>query len=369
MDFAPTTLFVVPVGNSVPTTGSTEDLTAGQFGIFKGKYRDVATAGNVALAPYIQLGQGRPGTGLGTKISARINADRVTEWYKIVGHPTASVEIWDVSNLVAKVGTQLHLTVRIHSTFADATSYNGITQSVTVDTGCLDCGTAPCTEVANETLVDAILAKIDETLAAQDSVGNSLRLDSYVTYSKVGTGASAKIRITGKAPQQLAFVEADLNTRNIDKDRIWFRPFIFTSTDTTVDFQTFDNCDVAGDTTLVQRSNFKSGGSEEIKQMEVDFYSYQARFKHLFRNSGYNGEFQSYVTDGTTYDLYFIRFGEMNPDSDVFAPNFPIDWRVIIAVPQGETTSIEDILEAYLGAATDDSGAVVNTPVATHYLP
>ncbi len=39
MDFSLTTLFVVPSSQStLPTTGSTQNLTAGQFGIFDNAY-------------------------------------------------------------------------------------------------------------------------------------------------------------------------------------------------------------------------------------------------------------------------------------------------------------------------------------------
>ncbi len=38
MDFSLTTLFVVPVGNALPSSGSTQDLVAGKFGFFKPDY-------------------------------------------------------------------------------------------------------------------------------------------------------------------------------------------------------------------------------------------------------------------------------------------------------------------------------------------
>ena len=49
-DFSLTTLFVVPVGNTLPSSGSTQDLTAGQFGLFRSDYT-VANAGNIAASP------------------------------------------------------------------------------------------------------------------------------------------------------------------------------------------------------------------------------------------------------------------------------------------------------------------------------
>ena len=60
-DFSLTTLFVVPVGNTLPSSGSTQDLTAGQVGIFTSDYT-VATAGNIASYPYFYIAQGRVNT-------------------------------------------------------------------------------------------------------------------------------------------------------------------------------------------------------------------------------------------------------------------------------------------------------------------
>jgi hypothetical protein len=55
-DFSLTTLFVVPVGNTLPSSGSTQNLTAGQFGIYTNAYA-VATTGNIGAAPYFYLAQ------------------------------------------------------------------------------------------------------------------------------------------------------------------------------------------------------------------------------------------------------------------------------------------------------------------------
>ena len=61
-DFSLTTLFVVPVGNTLPSPGtSTQNLTAGQVGFFRSDYT-VATAGNIAASPYFYVAQGRVNT-------------------------------------------------------------------------------------------------------------------------------------------------------------------------------------------------------------------------------------------------------------------------------------------------------------------
>jgi hypothetical protein len=366
MDFSITSLFVVPVGNSLPTTGSTETLTAGQFGIYKDKLRTAATAANIGTANYIQIAQGRPGTGLGTKLSDRIKASKVKEFYKVVGHSTAANEIWDLSSFTAKVGEDVVVSWRIHSTLVEARYPNGLTQSVVIPADCVDCGSDPCTEIGNEALIDAFFEQLNIQLAGQKATANAVRLDSYIVFEKIGTGTSAKIRMTGKPVESIPVYAPDIATRNIDKDRLWFRPFVYIQPETTADFYNPNDCNVAGTATLVQRSTYVTGSSEEIKQMEVDFYSYQHTQKHLYREGQFNQQFTSRVTDGTTYDLYFIRFDEVSPDSQTFADSsVRIDERVIIAIPSGAGSTIETILETYLGAAEEPYGAAVTTTTTT----
>ena len=112
-DFSLTTLFVVPVGQtSLPSSGSTQDLTAGQVGFFKNDY-SVATAGNIAAAPYFYVAQGRQNTYLqGSKRSDKIKgcpsgsgcSSNVTEWYKVSGCGTPAVQITDVGNWSVQCG-------------------------------------------------------------------------------------------------------------------------------------------------------------------------------------------------------------------------------------------------------------------------
>jgi hypothetical protein len=365
MDFSLTSFFVVPVGNSLPTTGSTETLTAGQFGIYKDKLRTAATAANVGTATYIQIAQGRPGTGLGTKLSDRIKSTKLKKFYKIVGHSTAANEIWELSGLTAKVGEDVVVSWRVHSALIEARHPNGLTQSVTIPADCVTCGADPCTEIANETLIDAFFAQYNLQLAQQASAGNAVKLDSFLTFEKIGTGDDAVIRITGKPVESVPVYSPDIATRNVDKDRLWFRPFVYIMPETSADFYNPNDCNAAGTAILLQRSSFVTGSSEEVKQMEVDFYSYQATVKPLFRAGQFNQQFVSYVTDGTTYDLYFILFDELNPDSDAWAATQKIDEQVIIAVPSGATSTIEAILEAYLGAAEEPFGTEVTTTTTT----
>ena len=125
-DFSLTTLFVVPVGNSLPSSGSTQDLTAGQFGIFRSDY-SVANAGNIAAKPYFYLAQGRTNTYLqGSKRSDKIAGcvestckSNVTEWYKVTGCPLPATQVTDVSGWNVQCGDIVTLTLRGHSSYLD----------------------------------------------------------------------------------------------------------------------------------------------------------------------------------------------------------------------------------------------------------
>lgn len=353
MDHSITTLFVVPDANVLPVAGSTESLTTGQFGIFKDKLRAAATAANVGTAEYIQIAQGRPGTGLGTKLSDRIKASKLKKFYKIAGSASSQNPIVDISAFTANLGDDIIVSWRVFSPLLEARHPNGLTQSVVVPGDCISCGDTPCTTVSNENLVDAVMAQYNLILSGQSAAGNAERLDSYVTLTKVGVGDAAKIRITAKSPETIATYAPDVATRNIDKVRVVLKAWAYKAPETTADFYDPNDCNQIATVTSVQEGTFKRLTSEEIKQMEVDFHSYQATHKHVYRDGRFNDQFTSYVKDGAVYDLYFVQFDELTPDTDNFAAKFTLDETVVIAAIQGQTNDIEAILEAYLGNSVD----------------
>ena len=125
-DFSLTTLFVVPVGNSLPSSGSTQNLLAGQVGFFASDYT-VANAGNIANSPYFYVAQGRVNTYLqgskrSDKIAGPLNSggngkSNVTEWYKATGCPTAANQVTEVGGWTVKCGDVVTLTLRAHSSY------------------------------------------------------------------------------------------------------------------------------------------------------------------------------------------------------------------------------------------------------------
>lgn len=352
-DFSLTTLFVVPVGNTLPSSGSTQDLTAGQFGIFKNDYT-VATAVNIAAAPYFYLAQGRTNTYLqGSKRSDKIAASNVTEWYKVTGNATATVQITEVSSITVKPGDTLSLTVRAHSSYIDTLYFNGLTKSVTINAPCLDCGGDPCTDVDAETIVDEFLAAL--ALEGPGINPDNSTLNDFFTFAKSGTGASAKLVITGKALTSYG-QPCDIAANPYEYDRMYFRAFVYAGAATTADFLVSDACQSVATVANTQEASYPTGSSSEIEQLEKNYYSYQAGYlKSLYRMNGYNQNFESWVTAGTTYDTYYVKFNSYDKADLAFSNGIQQDSSVIIASPAALSAGIEAILVAALGNATDVS--------------
>jgi hypothetical protein len=362
-DFSLTTLFVVPVGNTLPSSGSTQNLTAGQFGLFLNTYA-VATTGNVGAAPYFYAAQGRTNTYLqGSKRSDKISSANVTEFYKVTGNPVAANQVTDVSGFTVKPGEIVTLTLRGFSNYINTLYFNGFTRSVTVNAPCLACGADPCTDVDVPALIDDLIYHLE--LRAPGNNPDNISFSTFYQFQRIGNNANAILRITGK-PLTVYGQPCDIAAFPFEYDRMYFRTFIFSGPATTADFIVADPCNNVADVVITQRSTYPSGTSAEIQQLEKNFYSYQAGYlKHLYRMNGYNENFESWVTDGTVYDTYYIKFNEYDKSAYQWGDYIHEDSTVIIAAPQALAEDIEDILVAALGAITDDSGPITSTTSTT----
>jgi hypothetical protein len=374
-DFSLTTLFVVPVGNTLPSSGSTQDLTAGQVGIFLNDY-SVATAGNIAAAPYFYVAQGRVNTYLqGSKRSDKISGcpggssckTNVTEWYKSNGCATVVNQVTDVVDFTVKCGEIVTLTLRGFSSYLNTLYFNGFTRSVTVNAPCCDCGGDPCTDTDVPALIDSLIIKLEEH-APGDNPDN-IYLTQFYQFQRIGNDSSALLRITGK-PLTAYGQPCDVAAFPWEYDRFYFRTFIFSGPATTADFIVDDPCNRVAQPVITQRSNYPAGTSAEVQQLEKNFYSYQAGYlKHLYRMNGYNENFESWVTDGTIYDLYYIKFNEYDKSAYQWGDYIMEDSTVIIAVPNNQTTAIEAILEAGLGTVAGDTACLTTTSTTTTVWP
>lgn len=363
-DFSLTTVFVVPVGNTLPSSGSTDALTAGQFGIFRSNY-SVANAGNIAALPYFYLAQGRTNKYLlASKRSDKIASDgsNVTEWYKVAGCPTPVNQITDVSGFSVKCGEVLTLTLRAHSSYIDTLYFNGFTRSVTVQAPCCDCGADPCEDVDVPALIDAIIVELEKSAPGINA--DNISFSTFYEFERVGDDADAILRIHGKALTAYG-QPCDVAAFPHEYDRMYFNTFVYSGPATTADFIVPDNCDIVATATVVQEANYATGTSDEIAQLEKNFYSYQAGYlKSLYRMGGYNENFESWVTAGTTYDTFYIKFNTLDKSEYKWGDFIHEDSMVIIAVPTSLTAGIEAVLEAALGAVAADNTCVTTTTTA-----
>jgi hypothetical protein len=376
MDFSLTTLFVNPVGQALASADSTQDLAPGVLGVFKNDYV-LATAGNIAAAPYFYIAQGRTNTYMqGSKRSDKISGSlqtggisgNVTEWYKVAGSAVASVQITDIDGWDVKAGEDVTVTLRAHSSYIDTLHFNGFTKSVTVAATCLACGADPCASIDVDTLIDAIIAKFAEAAVGAGGINadNKTFLDLF-DFERVGTGVTAKLRIHGK-PLTKYGVPCDIAAEPHEYDRMWFRAFAFKGADTTADFLVSDACEIIATAANIQEAGYATGTSEEIAQLEINFYSYQAGYlKHLYRNAGYNQNFESLVTGGTSYDTYYIKFRDYDVSRQNWDARLTLDSMVIIALEAGgsEAAALEAILVAALGAVSADNTVYTTTTTTT----
>ena len=369
-DFSLTTLFVVPVGNTLPSSGSTQNLTAGQFGIFGSDYT-VATNVNIASFPYFYLAQGRVNTYLqGSKRSDKISGinnsaygTNVTEWYKVNGCPTAANQITSVGGWTVKCGDVVTLTLRGFSSYVDTLYFNGFTRSVTVQAPCCDCGGNPCTDVDVPALIDAFIVKL--TQQAPGDNPDNISFNTFYSFERIGNDQSATLQITGK-PLTKYGQPCDVAADPFEYDRFYFRTFVYSGPATTADFIVADRCNFVAEPVILQRSSYATGTSAEIQQLEKNFYSYQAGYlKHLYRMVGYNENFESWVSTGTTYDTYYIKFNAFDKSTYQWGDYIMEDSSVIIAIPQGATATIEAALVAALGTVASDNTCVTTTTTSS----
>jgi len=372
-DFSLTTLFVVPVGQTaLPSSGSTQNLTAGQVGIFRNDY-SLATAANIAAAPYFYVAQGRENTYLqGSKRSDKIKGcpsgsgcnSNVTEWYKVSGCPTAANQITDVTNFTVQCGESITLTLRAHSSYIDTLYFNGFTRSVTIQAPCCGCSENPCDDVSDNTIIELLIAKL-----RQQAPGNNpdnISFNTFFTFENVG---GTILRITGK-PLTKYGQPCDVAAFPFEYDRMSFRTFVYAGPATTADFIVADACNLVANPIITQRASYATGQSAEIAQLEKNFYSYQAGYlKHLYRMVGYNENFESWVSTGVTYDTYYIKFNEYNKSEYQWGDYIMEDSTVIIAAPNSVTSGISaaitTVLEAGLGTVVDQGSPCITTTTTT----
>ena len=364
-DFSLTTMFVVPVGQTtLPSTGSTQDLTAGQVGIFTNAHAPTATPGTAA---HFYIAQGRANTYLqGSKKSDKIKGcsssypcnSNVTEWYKVGGCGTPANQITDITGWNVKCGDIVTVTLRAFSSYINTLYFNGFTRSVTVQAPCCDCGGDPCDTVDVGTMIDLIITAFNKAAAGTNP--DNISFNTFFQFENIG---DTTLRIHGRALTAYG-VPCDVAAFPHEYDRMTFKAFVYEGPATTADFIVDDACNIVATETIIQTATYATGTSAEIAQLEKDYYSYQAGYlKHLNRMVGYNQNFESYVNDGSIYDTYYIKFNEFDRSSGNWGDYIPEDNMVIIAAVADSaiSTAIQAALENALGSVTDKNTCITTT--------
>lgn len=373
-DFSLTTLFVVPVGQTaLPSAGSTQDLTAGQVGFYASDYT-LATAANVAATKYFYVAQGRANTYLqGSKRSDKIasavgnpSVSNIIEYYKVQGCATPNVQITKIGNWHVGCGEDVTVTLRAHSSYLDTLYFNGWTKSVTVTAPCCDCdGGDACTDVDVPALIDSIIAEFNQGATGLNP--DNITFSDFYSFRRDGDDATATLVITGK-PLTAYGVPCDVAAFPHEYDRMWFRAFAYSGPATTADFIVDDACNQIAIPQVIQRATYATGTSDEIAQLEKNFYSYQAGYlKALYRMAGYNQNYESYVSAGSVYDTYYIKFNEFGKGNYNWGDYITEDSTVIIAAVKGSavSTAINTFLTAAIGAAAFDNACITTTSTTT----
>jgi len=372
-DFSLTSVYVVPATQTVlPAIGSTDILTPGQVGIYDKDY--VATA-TPSSSPYFYIAQGRENKYLlSSKRSNKISGcpggsscrSNVIEWYKVSGCATAATQITDITDFTATCGEDITLTLRAHSSYLDTLYFNGFTRSVTVKTPCCDCGADPCAIVDVDALINSLIEKLNAVVPGSNP--DNIHLSQFYTFENIG---GTTLRISAK-PLNKYGQPCDVAINPYEFDRMWFRAFIYKGPATTADFLVMDACDVVATPTVIQRSSYPIGISEEIAQLEKNYYSYQAGYmKHLYRMAGYNQNFESYVIGGSVYDTYYIKINDFDRSINNWNDAVQEDELIIVAVLTGSAMQplIEAALVNGLGTVVSQNGCITTTTTTTLVPP
>lgn len=338
MNFSLPRVFVSPVSNTIPTTGTTSNLTANELGIYLPN-NTPATAGNIGAADYFYIAQGRPDTSLNLRTikSDKIVAKNVIEKYLVTGSSSVNQQVGVISDIIAHCGEQLVISIRAFSQDIDAVFSNGLTRSIVLETPCCDCDTDPCevlTPGQIEELVDEAVLKINS-----DPV-----LGKYIVASKTD---DVEITLTGIA--QPVIENCDLTANGFRYDAVVFQAWVYAGAFTTQDFANLGSCEESGVYETTQEISFPKGTTAQVLKEEINNHSYKVpAFKQIYADPGFNGLFNSNAQEGTLYDQFYIKVN--NPESpNTWSAALNQDFTVIIYTPQAQTAAWRAILEEALG--------------------
>lgn len=351
-------LFVLPTGNTLPTTGTNADLTGqgttpNQFGIFLPSLAP-ATVGSAGSAKYLTMSQTRNIATLkeGTMDSDKVYPGRVYQWYKVPGNLTASTQITEISSWTMGCQEDISVTLRLFSYYINASYYNGLTRSVMVTTPCCGCGSNPCEELSSG----------DVTTVLQE-LANAINDDEILSLFVVaGVNVAGTALVIEGLPLAADGSTCDLTNNPYQLDRMYFYTFVRSGPELTTDYEVDDICNLIATPSILQRASYPQNTPAEIQQMEKNYFYGDTELNQIFSNPNYNGEFQSYVDSALAYNLYYLHFYEPIIGGTQVGVEAEEEI-VILAIPAGDTNEAATI--AILSAAYGTPQNEVATPSTT----
>jgi hypothetical protein len=351
MDFSLSRVYVVPTDNTLPTSGTTADLTANQFGVFLPNYTP-AISTTADDADYIFMAQGRPNDNLNLKSikSEFVSAKNIISKYIVTGSSTVTQQITQVSAFQAKAGETYNITIRAFSDMLNTSYYNGLVAPFTVKSPCLDCGSDPCDSLTAsqiQDLVDEFVTKINDYNA----------LKGFIVASRTGTGADSVLVLTGQA--QTGFTQnSDTTVNGYVMDAVTFDTWALVDAPTTQDLAVYDACNVFATVEITQNVSFPRGLAAQVKKVEQEWYAYTLpSFKTNYSDANFNLMKHSNVVDGTVYDTITLRVANSDNATMTFVDRVPEESTVIIFSPASKTAAIKAIIEAQVGTLVDKTPA------------
>lgn len=358
-DYSLIRVFTAPVGNTIPTSGTTATLTANQLGIFLPSAAP-ATAANIGAADYFFFAQGRPNADLNLRSikSDKIYLNKVIEKYKITSEDTTRNKIIALTDFTASCDESVSVTIRAFSSYINTSFYNGMTRSFTHQTPCCECGESPCAELSAQDIQDMV-----DDFA--DKINADTLFSPYVNAARVGSGATSQLWIQGELLP--AEVDAANDPMNFpyEYDTVNFQVFAARAPFTTQDLVIDDRCDVFATVTTLQDISFPRGTYDQVRKVELEYAPYTVpAFKTKYKDNNYNGLLHINAVPGTLYTEYVIKC--QNPESlnnwGVFIQQ---DFTVRLFIPAASAAAFETIMVAKLGAFPDKSGPNISTTTST----
>lgn len=359
-DFSYPTLYILGSSNTLPTTGTSANLTAGQLGVYRPDWT-TASVSNLGTTAYIRLAQGRIQAvpGVDTKKSPAIYPGNVLEWYKVTAHTTAGIQQTTISTWTPECDQDVTVSVRLMSNYIKTSYFNGLTHSWTINSGCCSCGANSCATIDGTSLQNLI----DQFVV---TINNDTRTNSFIFAERTGSSSSSALVLLG-IPLTVDGVYCDVAANPFWFDRMDFWTWIYAGPETTQDYNVYDLCDPLGTVTINQRATYPRGSYYEMLQLEKNLNSYNEAplAKELFRMSIFNNSFPdaelnpgaTYLSSSTWYDMYYLKC-KYAPQfhNNAWSANLQTDFEVIIVNPTGTNSGTIAVLAQFLGNPTDDSG-------------